>query len=364
MREKIKKLLEQLTLLEKASLCSGKDFWHLKGVKRLNIPSIMVTDGPYGLRKQDIKGDHVGLGGSLPATCFPSASATASSWDPDMMYKMGSALAHECIVEDVSVILGPGANIKRSPLCGRNFEYISEDPYLTGKMGAAIVKGIQEKGVGASLKHFALNNQEYRRMVIDSVIDERTKREIYLSGFEEIIKDAQPWTVMCAYNQIDGEFCSDNKTLLTNILKEEWGHTGLVVTDWGACNNRVEGIKAGMELEMPSSGGINDKLIIEAINKGTLKLEELDRVVYRILELILKSELTPKRETTLDVEKHHKLAREVAGKSAVLLKNIDEILPLAKDKEVIVIGEFAKVPRYQGAGSSQINPTKITNFLD
>ncbi len=267
MDHNIKNLINQMTLEEKASLCSGLDFWHLKGIDRLSIPSIMVTDGPHGLRKQDGESDHIGLSDSVKATCFPTASATASSWDVNLLKEMGIALAEECIQEDVSVLLGPGANIKRSPLCGRNFEYISEDPYLTGKIGSALVSGVQSKGIGTSLKHFAVNNQEYRRMVIESVLDERTLREIYLAGFEEIVKSSQPWTVMCAYNKYNSEYCSDNKMLLTDILKNEWGHTGLVVTDWGACNDRVTGIESGMELEMPASGGLNDQKIVDSCKK-------------------------------------------------------------------------------------------------
>ncbi|MGL1892273.1 MAG: glycoside hydrolase family 3 C-terminal domain-containing protein [Spirochaetaceae bacterium] len=364
MKISINNLLKELTLEEKASLCSGKDFWHLKGIERLNIPSIMVTDGPHGLRKQEAKGDHVGLGGSVKATCFPTASATASSWDIDMMEEMGVALGEECLAEDVSVLLGPGVNIKRSPLCGRNFEYISEDPYVTGKMGAALVNGIQSQGIGTSLKHFALNNQEHRRMVTDSVVDERTLREIYLPGFEEVIKKAGPWTVMCAYNKIEGEYCSDNKKLLTDILKDEWGHTGLVVTDWGACNDRVQGIKAGLELEMPSSGGINDKLIVEAVNSGNLTVQELDKVVSRVLDLIFKSEEAKKPDFNYDKDVHNELARKVAGNSAVLLKNSNNFLPLINTENILIVGEFAKTPRYQGAGSSFINPHKITSSLD
>ncbi|QEN03854.1 glycosyl hydrolase [Thiospirochaeta perfilievii] len=364
MSENIRDLLNKLTLEEKASLCSGEDFWHLKGIQRLNIPSIMVTDGPHGLRKQEVKGDHVGLGGSVKATCFPTASATASSWDEELMFNMGVALSKECLAEDVSVLLGPGANIKRSPLCGRNFEYISEDPYLTGKMGASLVRGVQSNGIGTSLKHFALNNQEYRRMAIESVVDDRALREIYLPGFETIIKEAQPWTVMCAYNMYNGEYCSDNKTLLTNILKEEWGHTGLVVTDWGACNNRVAGIKAGLELEMPSSGGVNDKLIVKAVKNGTLSIEEVDRVVLRLLNLIFKANEGKQKDYRYDVDEHNNLAAEIAGESMVLLKNSEEILPLSRDERILVVGEFAKKPRYQGAGSSLINPTKVTTLLD
>jgi len=286
----IKVLLSELTLEEKASLCSGKDFWHLKGVERLNIPSIMVTDGPHGLRKQAGESDHIGINESVKATCFPTASATASSWDIELLYEMGQALGEECLQEDVAVILGPGANIKRSPLCGRNFEYISEDPYVTGILGSALVGGIQSKGIGTSLKHYVANNQESRRMTINTLVDERALREIYLAGFEAIVKKEQPWTLMCSYNKINDTYASDNKYILTDILKEEWGHTGLVVTDWGACNDRVKGIQAGMELEMPASNGINDVKIVEAIKEGVLSEKELDKAVIRVLELIKKYE--------------------------------------------------------------------------
>lgn len=364
MKKDLTALLNELTLEEKAGLCSGKDFWHLKGIDRLEIPSIMVTDGPHGLRKQSGNSDHVGLVESVPATCFPTASATASSWDPNLLIEMGVALGEECLQENVAVLLGPGANIKRSPLCGRNFEYISEDPYLTGQMGTALVKGIQSKGIGTSLKHFAANNQEYRRMVTESIVDERTLREIYLAGFETIVKEAQPWTVMCAYNKLDGIYCSDNQRLLTDILKEEWGHTGLVVTDWGATNDRILALKAGMELEMPSSGGLNDKKIVNAIKDGTLSLETLDNAVIRILKLIKVSEDNQQTDAIYNQEEHHQLARRIAGESAVLLKNDNQLLPLSTESEVIILGAFAKKPRYQGSGSSLINPYQLDNALD
>lgn len=363
MEKDLQSVLKQLTLEEKASLCSGLDFWHLKGVERLNIPSIMVTDGPHGLRKQAGESDHIGIQDSVRTTCFPTASATASSWDVDLLHEMGQALGDECLQEQVSVLLGPGANIKRSPLCGRNFEYISEDPYQSGKLGAALVQGIQSKGIGTSLKHFVANNQEYRRMAIDAVVDERAFRELYLASFEHVVKDAQPWTVMCSYNRINGTYASDNKYVLTDILKEEWGHTGLVVTDWGACNDRVEGIKAGMELEMPASGGLNDKKIIEAVKNDLLTVADLDRVVIRLLDLISKSEDSLVEGYKCDMDAHHELARKVAGQSAVLLKNDQHILPLSNEK-IAVIGEFARTPRYQGAGSSLINPTKIESAID
>lgn len=363
MKERVKKILSEMTLEEKASLCSGHDFWHLKAVERLGLNKIMVTDGPHGLRKQAGDSDHVGLNQSVPATCFPTASATASSWNVNLMNEMGIALGEECLQENVSVILGPGANIKRSPLCGRNFEYISEDPYHTGNMAAALINGVQSKGIGTSLKHYVMNNQEERRMTIDSVVDERTQREIYLPGFEIAVKKAQPWTVMCSYNRVDGTFLSDHHRLLTDVLKEEWGHTGLVVTDWGAMNDRVEGIKAGLELEMPTSHGINDEKIVNAVNDGTLSVEALDKAVERLIELILKSQDALTNDYKYDVEAHHNLARKIAGESAVLLKN-DGILPLTSSKKLAIVGEFAKKPRYQGAGSSIINPHKIDNVCD
>jgi len=355
------KILKELTLEEKASLCSGEDFWHLKSVKRLGIPKIMVADGPHGLRKQDEEQDHVGMGNSVPATCFPTASATACSWDVELMDKIGKALAEECLQENVSVILGPGANIKRSPLCGRNFEYISEDPYLTGEIAAALIKGVQSKGIGTSLKHFALNNQESRRMSIDVVADERTKREIYLAGFEKAVKKAKPWTVMCSYNKEGGTYLSDHSVLLRDLLKKEWGFDGVVVSDWGACNDRVQGVRAGMDLEMPSSNGKNDEKIVAAVENGELSEEELDEAVLRILKLIDKA--SEKNDNyKYDIEAHHALAKEAAIKSCVLLKN-EGILPIDKNEKVLVIGEFAENPRYQGAGSSQINPHKVDTAL-
>nr|MDA3809666.1 glycoside hydrolase family 3 C-terminal domain-containing protein [Spirochaetaceae bacterium] len=361
----INELMNKMTLEEKASLCSGKDFWHLEGIERLGIPSIMVTDGPHGLRKQDgSSGDHVGLNASVPATCFPTAVTLASSWDRNLLHEVGEALGDECRQEKVSVLLGPGVNIKRNPLCGRNFEYFSEDPYIGGELASSFIKGVQSKGIGTSMKHFAANNQEYCRMSIDTIVDERTMRELYLSGFEKAVKDAQPWTVMNAYNKINGEFCSDNKYLLTDILKEEWGHKGLVVTDWGATNDRVAGLKAGLELEMPGSRGINDKKIVEAVKNGTLEESILNDRVKRLLTLIFQSEEILKDTYTYDKEAHHQLAKKVASESIVLLKNEDNLLPLEMNGKIAIIGDFAETPRYQGAGSSQINPTKIDSALE
>jgi len=286
MQRDIKKLISQMTLEEKAGMCSGLDFWHLKGVERLGVPSIMVTDGPHGLRKQEQKGDHVGIHDSVPATCFPTAAGLASSWNRELVEKVGTALGEECQAEGVSVLLGPGANIKRSPLCGRNFEYFSEDPYLSSEMAASHIKGVQSQGVGTSLKHFAANNQEHRRMSVDVIVDERTLREIYLSSFEGAVKKGKPWTVMCSYNKINGEYASENKNLLTEILRDEWGFEGFVVSDWGAVNERVKGLEAGLDLEMPSSFGVGDGKIVEAVKNGILPEEVLDRAVERILNII------------------------------------------------------------------------------
>ena len=354
-------IVSKLSLEEKAALCSGKDFWHLAGVDRLGVPSIMVTDGPHGLRKQNQEKTAAGdiLGNSVPATCFPPAVATACSWVPDLLYRMGEALGDECLKENVSVLLGPGINIKRSPLCGRNFEYFSEDPYLAGKQGAAFIKGVQSKGVGTSLKHFAANSQECRRMTVSSVIDERTLREMYLTAFEICVKESQPWTVMNAYNKINGTYCAENKWLLSDVLRDEWGFEGIVVTDWGAENEIVDGISAGQNLEMPSSGGYGPKKLVKAVHEGVLDERILDENVDKLLDLIFKSVENLKTNYSCDMQAHHILAREIASQCVVLLKNEDSILPLDKSKKIAVIGEMAKSPRYQGAGSSLINPTQV-----
>lgn len=350
-----------MTLKEKASLCSGKDFWHLKSIERLGLPEIMVCDGPHGLRKQNAENKKVGIGNSYPATCFPTAVTTACSWDRDLIYKMGQALAEECLQHGVSVLLGPGVNMKRSPLCGRNFEYFSEDPELAGEMGAAFIAGVQSKGIGTSLKHFAGNSQEMKRMTSNSIIDERALREIYLRAFEKAVKKSQPWTVMNAYNLLNGTYCSENDWLQNKVLRDEWGFKGAVVSDWGAVNDRVAGLNAGNDLEMPSSGGVNDAKIVEAVKCGVIDETTLDERVDKLIDIILKGAANKKPGYKFDVKAHNLLSRQIAEQSMVLLKNDGNILPLKRveGEYVAVIGAFADNPRYQGAGSSIINPTMI-----
>ncbi len=357
-------LLAELTVEEKAALLDGSDFWHTEPVERLGIPALMVTDGPHGLRKQAEGGDHLGLANSVPATCFPPAAGLASSWDVDLLRRVGEALGRETRAEGVSVLLGPGVNMKRSPLCGRNFEYFSEDPVLAGDLAAALVEGVQSQGVGTSLKHFAANNQETQRMTVSADVDERTLREIYLTAFERVVTTAQPWTVMCSYNRINGVYASEDPWLLTDVLRGEWGFSGLVVSDWGAVNVREDGVRAGLDLEMPSSSGAGTQRILEAVSTGTLSTEDLDRAVLRVLELVEKARPALADRGTVDVDAHHALAREAALQSAVLLKNEDGVLPLAATGgTVAVVGEFARTPRYQGAGSSQVNPTRLDDAL-
>jgi len=364
MKRDIKQMISQMTLEEKASLCSGLDFWNTKGIERLGIPSIMVTDGPHGLRKQQEGSDHLGIYDSVPATCFPSAAGLASTWNKELINKVGIALGEECQAEKVGVLLGPGANIKRSPLCGRNFEYFSEDPYLSSEMAASHINGVQSQGVGTSLKHFAVNNQEHRRMSTDAIVDERTLREIYLASFEGAVKQAQPWTVMAAYNKVNGEYASENEYLLNEILKDEWGFEGFVVSDWGAVNERADALASGLELEMPASNGIGEGKILDAVRNGKLSEEKLDRAVERLLTVIYKAVDNKNDSAVFDKNAHHLLAREVARESMVLLKNENQILPLKKEGTVAVIGAFAKVPRFQGGGSSHIKPTKLENILE
>ncbi len=351
-----------LTLDEKAALTSGADFWTTKAIDRLGVPSVMMTDGPHGLRKQAASSDHLGLADSVPATCFPPAVALGSSFDPELAERVGVALGVESAANDVAVILGPGINIKRSPLCGRNFEYFSEDPIVSGVMGAGLIRGIQSQGVGASLKHFAANNQEFDRMRASSDIDPRPLREIYLRGFERASREAQPWTVMCSYNRINGTYASEDRWLLTDVLRGEWDFEGLVVSDWGAVNDRVVGLPAGLDLEMPSSGGRTDAQLVAAVRDGRLDEAALDLAVGRVLDLLRKAQARPTVEG-FDIDAHHALAREVAGRSIVLLKN-EGVLPLARAATVAVIGAFAEQPRYQGAGSSLINPTRLDAALD
>ena len=373
----VKKLVNELTLEEKASLCSGADFWHTKAIDRLNIPAAMVSDGPHGIRKQESLADHMGVAESIKAIGFPTASAMACSFDRDLLHKVGDALGEECVAEDLAVLLGPGINMKRSPICGRNFEYYSEDPVVAGELGAAFVNGVQEHGVGTSLKHVAANNQEWRRMSISAEIDERTLREIYLAAFETVVKKAQPWTIMCSYNRINGVYSCENDWLLNKVLRDEWGFEGLVMTDWGAMDERVPSLKAGLDLEMPDCHGETDKLIVKAVQSGELEEPVLDTAVERILTMVDKY-LTARKgidpasmvhplpssvERGYDVAAHHALARTTAEQSAVLLKN-EDILPLQKDKKIAFIGEFAKVPRIQGGGSSHINNTSVESALD
>ncbi|MCR5790988.1 MAG: glycoside hydrolase family 3 C-terminal domain-containing protein [Lachnospiraceae bacterium] len=358
----IKKLISEMTLEEKAGICSGKDFWHLKSVERLGIPEVMVSDGPHGLRKQDTQADHLGVNDSIVAVCFPAGCAITSSFDRDLIRSMGETIGEECQAEDLSVVLGPAVNIKRSPLCGRNFEYLSEDPYLAGEMAASYINGVQSKNVGVSIKHFALNNQEHERMSGSSEADERTIREIYLPAFETAVKKADPWTVMCSYNRINGTFASENEWLLTKVLRDEWGFNGYVMSDWGAVNDRVKGVLAGLDLEMPACGSDNDELIVAAVKNGTLPEEKLDLCVERILDVIFRY-ADKKTGGIFDRQKDHDKAAEIAGECMVLLKNEDQILPLAKNEKIAFIGGFAKKPRFQGGGSSHINCFKITDAL-
>jgi beta-glucosidase len=364
-------LLGELTLEEKASLCLGSDFWHTAPIPRLGIPALALSDGPHGLRKQPDEGDHVGISGSLPATCFPTASALGSSFDPELARRVGEALGVEARAQGVAVVLGPGINIKRSPLCGRNFEYLSEDPLVSGVLGAALVEGVQSQGVGTSVKHYAANNQETDRLRVSADIDERTLREIYLPGFERVVTQAQPWMVMCAYNKVNGVYASENRWLLTELLRGEWVFDGLVVSDWGAVHDRVAALAAGLDLEMPPNLGVSDAAIVAAVRCGELDEAVLDRAVARVLRLVERTlsgaiDGGDKAQPGFDANGHHTLARAVAAECAVLLKNDGDLLPLqpSAGDTVAVIGEFARTPRYQGAGSSQVNPTWVDNALD
>lgn len=359
----ISKLISEMTLEEKAGLCSGSDWWHTKAIQRLNIDEVMVSDGPHGLRKQVEKQENLIDETVIKAVCFPTASALACSFDPKLLYKAGEAIGDECQAENVAVILGPGVNMKRSPLCGRNFEYYSEDPYLAGEMAAAFVQGIQSKNIGTSLKHFAANNQESRRLGITAKADERTLREIYFPAFETVVKKAQPWTIMCSYNQINGTYSSENDWLLNQVLRKDWGFEGVVVSDWGAVNNRVKGIKAGLDLEMPSSKGLRDAQIVEAVKNGELSEEILDKACARILKIVDAYYQGKDIDAVFDHEGHHELVREIECECAVLLKN-ENILPLKKEQNVVLIGGYAKQPRFQGGGSSHINCSQISSAIE
>ena len=351
-------LISKMTLEEKAALCDGGDFWHLKGMEKYGIPSIMVCDGPHGLRKKDYSKTGDSLSNSVP-----TAATTAASWDPELLYKMGVALGKKCLKEEVGVLLGPGINMKRSPLCGRNFEYFAEDPILAGELAAGFINGVQSMGVGTSLKHFCANSQETRRMTCDSVVDERALREIYLTAFEIAVKKAQPWTVMNSYNKINGFHGSENKHSQLDILRGEWGFEGVVVSDWGAVNDRVLGLKNGNDLEMPSSSGAGTKKIVDAVKNGTLDEAVVTERALNVLKLIDKAVSGAKKDYPYNDLDDQDFAREIAANSMVLLKN-NGILPLKKDSKVAVIGELARKPRYQGAGSSHINPTKLDNALE
>lgn len=361
---KYKTLIDRMTLAEKVALCSGADFWSTKAFEKHQIPSIVMTDGPHGIRK--IVGGDAAPGSSqtAPATCFPPACTTACSWDRELLQEMGAAIGEEALQESVSIILGPGVNIKRNPLCGRNFEYFSEDPFLAGEMAEAWIKGVQSKGVGVSLKHFAANNQEDHRTSSDSIIDQRTLREIYLPAFEKAVKGAKPATVMCAYNKLNGTYCSDNTFLLREILRDEWGFEGVIVSDWGATNDRVEAFRAGLDLEMPSSGGFFDRDVVEAIESGTLPEERLNESVERLLDLVFSAYENLKDSYRYDADAHHRLAQKIAANSAVLLKNQGAILPIDSNCKIALIGALAKEPRFQGAGSSWISPTRVSNAID
>lgn len=359
-----KEILAQMSLEEKAMMLDGLDYWHLQGMEQYEIPAVIATDGPHGLRLKDYNKGGDSLNNSVPSICFPPACATAASWDEEAIYEMGVALGKKCLKEGVGVILGPGINMKRSPLCGRNFEYFSEDPVLAGNMAAGLINGVQSMGVGTSIKHFAVNSQETRRMTVSEVVDERAFREIYLAGFELAIKKAKPMTVMSSYNRINGTYASENKHLLTEILRDEWGYEGMVVSDWGGINNRVEGVKAGNDLEMPSSAGVGTQKIIDAVKDGSLAEADVDKCALRVLECIEKCVKAAKPGYEYNDLDDQPLARSIAGKCMVLMKNEDNILPLAKDKKIAVIGDMAKHPRYQGAGSSQINATQIDNAYD
>lgn len=362
-KKEIKDLISRMTLEEKASLCSGQDFWHTKEVARLGVPDFMVSDGPHGLRKQNLEADHMGINESIKAVCFPAGCALAASFDRTLLRNVGEVLGNECQAEDVGVILGPAVNIKRSPLCGRNFEYYSEDPYVATELAGAFIDGVQSKNVGVSIKHFVANNQETRRMTSSSEVDERTLREIYLAAFEGAIKNHKPWTVMCSYNKINGTYAAENKKFLTDVLRNEWGFDGFVVSDWGAVNDRVADLKAGMELQMPAVDGTTDKEIVAAVREGRVEEAVVDQAVERMLTILYRYKENREETAVFDLEADHRKAYEVAKETIVLLKN-EGVLPLKETAKVAFIGKYAKDPRYQGGGSSHINSFRVTSALE
>ena len=359
-------IISKLTLEEKCYLLSGKDFWQTRSVKAKGVPNMTLSDGPHGIRKQEGAGDQLGLNGSVPATCFPTAATIANSWDPELGEEIGKFLGREAASQDVCVLLGPGLNIKRSPLCGRNFEDFCEDPYLAGKMAAGYVRGIQSHGVSACPKHFAANNTELRRMASDSVVDERTLREIYLTGFEIAVKEAHPKSIMSSYNMVNGVYANENEHLLQEILRDQWGFDGFVVSDWGASNDHVAGVAAGSHLEMPSTGGDSDEELVQAVKDGKISEELVDRRVDELLDVVLstRAAVDPVKGKEFYVDAHHAMAMKASEESIVLLKNENNVLPLKKGSKVAVIGEFAQKARYQGAGSSVVNCTKLDNAMD
>lgn len=363
MDSKIKSLVKKLTLEEKVSLCSGSDYWHTQEIERLGIPAVMVCDGPNGLRKQNLEADNLGINNSIKSVCFPAGVNLAATFDTDIVRNVGETLGEECQAENIAALLGPGINIKRSPLCGRNFEYYSEDPYLAGKIAASYINGVQSKGVGTSLKHFCANNQEFRRNSYDSRIDERTLREIYLKGFEIAVKESQPWTVMCAYNMVNGVQMSENRRILTEILRDEWGFEGMTVSDWGAVRDRVKGIAAGLDLEMPGSQGTYDELVISAVRSGELDEADLDRCVERVLNFVFKAVDNHNDQSVWNKDNDHVYARDVANECIVLLKNENKVLPLKNDEYVLFVGGFAKKPRFQGGGSSHVNCGNVDSTM-
>lgn len=362
--DRIETILAQMSLEEKIALCSGKSFWETKAYERYGVPSLFMCDGPHGLRKQENAADMMGVNASRPATCFPAEVTTAASWDPALLERIGAAIAEEAKEQGVGLVLGPGANLKRNPLCGRNFEYFSEDPLVAGKLAAGFIRGIEGKGVAASLKHFAANSQEFCRFNSDSILDERTLRELYLTAFEIAVKEGRPSTVMCAYPKLNGVHCSDNGQLLTDILRREWGFDGMVITDWGAMNDRIEGFRAGCDLNMPGGSGYMEKDVCKAVKSGALPQSAVDACARRVLKLVLRAAQKQKEPCVCDHGAHHALARQAAEAGAVLLKNEDGVLPLNEGAKIAVVGAMARKMRYQGAGSSHINPLRLSQPLD